>query len=304
MKRYFLATNDVESTSIKYNKQRNITAEKVLKEGMPILLDIYKTFGIKATFFFTGEIAEKYPDIVRMILPEGHEVACHGYSHEDNDAFDKLGFHAQVEQLSRAKNILEEIAGVKVSSFRSPALRVNEFTPQALIKSGFTIDSSIASQRADSIFSFGTLKKLRWIKAPRKPYFTSAVNLAQRGNSSIFEIPISALLVPYIGTAMRISPGLVNHIRQMLDKEAGLTGKPINFLIHPNEFIIESDIDEIANRSKNPITHLFAEKIGHALKMRNLGEPAKELYRKQLTFFKEHDYSFLTLSQYKEEIYP
>jgi len=303
MKRYFLATNDVESTSIKFNKQRDITAGKVLKEGMPLLLELYNHLDIKATFFFTGEIAEKHPEIVKMILPDGHEVACHGYSHEDMYAFDKLGYHDQVEHLSKAKRILEDIAGVQVCSFRSPALRVNEFTPKALVKSGFTIDSSISSQRADSMFSFGALAKLSWIFAPRKPYYTSLSNLATKGDSSIFEIPISALMIPYIGTTMRTNPGLLKYVRQVLDREAAFTGKPVNFLIHPNELIIETDTDEIARRSKNLIKHLFAEKIRHKLKLRHLGPEAAELYKEHLGYFKDRNYKFCTLSQYKDEIY-
>jgi len=302
MKRYFLATNDVESTSIRYNKQRDITAEKVLKEGMPLLLELYKKLEIKSTFFFTGEIAEKYPEIVKMIIPEGHEVACHGYSHEDEFAFDKLGFHEQVSHLKQAKTILEEISGTNVISFRAPALRVNEFTPKALETAGFKIDSSIAPQRADSFLSFGALKKLNRLFSPRMPYFTSTNNLAVRRNSSIFEIPVSAFIFPYIGTFMRINPALTNMLRYLLDKESTFTGKPVNFLIHPNECITEEDDDTVARRSTNDIQYLLAEKLRTKLKLRNLGPEAVDLYEEQLQFFKDKGYTFCTLAQYKNEI--
>lgn len=303
MKRYFLATNDVESTSIRYNKQRIQTAEKVLKDGMPALLELYRNLQIKATFFFTGEIAEKYPEIVRLVLPEGHEVACHGFSHEDADAFDLMGYHAQIEHLRKAKRILEDIAGEKVVSFRAPALRVNEFTPRALQDSGFEIDSSIASQRADSFFSFGAFKKLNRLTSPRRPYFTAINDLARRGESNILEIPISALAIPYIGTFMRINPTLTGLLRKLLCREAMLTGKPVNFLIHPNECIVEDDPDITIRRSKNPLQYLLAEKLRIVLKKKNLGTAALEIYSKELEYFREKSFGFVTLQQYKTENY-
>jgi peptidoglycan-N-acetylglucosamine deacetylase len=301
MQRYFLATNDVESTSIRFNKQRDISAEKVLREGMPRLLDLYNELGVTSTFFFTGEIAEKFPEIVRMVLPGGHEVACHGFSHADADAFDKLGYHAQLTQLHKAKSILEDISGTQVVSFRAPALRVNEFTPKALEAAGFLIDSSISSQRADSFLSFGAWKKLNRLMAPRMPYHTAINNLTRRGNSSILEIPVSALLIPYIGTFLRISPVLTKTLRAVLHKEVMRTGKPVNFLIHPNECIREDDEDTVARRSSNPVKYLLAERLRTWLKLKNLGPEALNMYREHLLYFKERNYSFCTLAQYKNE---
>ncbi|MFO7659660.1 MAG: polysaccharide deacetylase family protein [Candidatus Cloacimonadaceae bacterium] len=301
MKRYFLATNDVESTSIKYNKQRDITAAKVLSEGIPKLLELYKSLDVKSTFFFTGEITSKYPEIVRMVLPDGHEVACHGYSHEDEFAFDRLSYHEQVKQLTKAKALLEDISGTEVISFRAPALRVNEFTPKALEDTGFEIDSSISSQRADGILSFGALRKLNRLIAPRIPYFTGRHCLAQKGNSQIYEIPISAMVFPYIGTFMRIYPILTKMLREFLHLESSGTGKPVNFLIHPNECILEDDEDTVARRSDNPVKYLLAEKFRTYLKQKNLGEKTLQLYKEQLEYFQAKGYSFCTLAQYKKE---
>ena len=42
------------------------TGEKVLREGMPELLDIYDNYNIKSTFFYTYYIANKFPDIVKI----------------------------------------------------------------------------------------------------------------------------------------------------------------------------------------------------------------------------------------------
>ena len=178
----FFFTNDVETTSLKNHCLSDKAGEKVLKEGMPALLELYKKYNIKSTFFFTGYIAQKFPDVVKMILPYGHEVGCHGLTHDSEKAFDVLNKDEQIDHLKRAKEILEKISGVEVISFRAPALRVNQYTPQALIENGFRIDSSVAPQRGDFLLSFGSAKKLNWLFAPRNPYFTRDNNLAKKGN--------------------------------------------------------------------------------------------------------------------------
>ena len=52
MSKYCLLTNDVETTSIWFNSLRDETGLKVLKEGMPVLLDLYEKYEIKTTFFY------------------------------------------------------------------------------------------------------------------------------------------------------------------------------------------------------------------------------------------------------------
>ncbi len=154
-----LLINDVETTSIWNHCLSDKTGERVLKEGMPALLELYARYDVKSTFFFTGYIAKKFPEIVRMLLPYHHEVACHGMIHEVDKAFDILSFEEQITLLKRSKGILEDISGQEVISFRAPALRVNHDTPKALQAAGFKIDSSIAPQRADMFFRLVSNKK-------------------------------------------------------------------------------------------------------------------------------------------------
>jgi len=248
MNRSFLLTNDVETTSIWFNKLRDETGKKVMEEGLPLLLDIYEKYGIKSTFFFTGYIAKRFPGVVKMILPYGHEVGSHGLSHKKEDAFDVLSYEKQVYHLSESKKILEDISGQEVISFRSPALRINKYTAKALSKSGYKIDSSIASQRFDMFLSFGGLKKLKWLFAPRVPYRTSPDDLFKKGNGEIVEVPLSATFLPYVGTTMRIFPSISKIQRGILNFENKINNKPIVFDIHPNEFIDETS--SLMNRMK------------------------------------------------------
>ena len=295
-------TNDVETTSIVNGGLRAETGIKVWKEGMPRLLDMYARNDIKATFFFIADFARDYPEIVRMVQPAGHEVALHGLTHDHRQAFDSMPLEKQVEHLSLGKKILEDIAGEEVVSFRSPALRVNEDTPRALWETGFRFDSSVAPQRIDMFMSLGSKKKMAWLKAPRTPYHVSQHNLARQGDSPIIEVPVSSFAFPYIGTFMRISPGLTKIIRQLLYWETKNTEKPVNFLIHPNELITEEDLHlKTEKRASNYIAYLLSDVLRRQLKQRNLGIPAAQLYEKEIAFWKKRGYEFVRVREVKSE---
>lgn len=296
---YALWTNDVEDHSIWFNTLRYETGELVLKEGMPLLLEIYRKFNVKSTFFFTGYMAEHFPEVVRMIVADGHEVASHGYSHEVDQAFDVLPYAKQVEHLKRSKALLEDVSGQRVISFRAPALRVNADTPRALAETGFLIDSSVASQRFDMFLSFGGLKKLRWLTAPRLPYRTQADNLFKKGNGPLVEVPLTALLFPYVGTTMRVFPAITRLQRRFLHTESSRTHKPIVFDIHPNEFLNEETGErKIERRAKNPVSYLLADVLRGKLKVKNLGKAAIPLYENEISFYRKRGYAFTTVRQY------
>lgn len=299
MAKYALWTNDVETTSIWFNTLRDETGFKVWKEGMPVLLDIYQKYGIKSTFFFTGYIARLYPDIVRMIQCYGHEVGSHSYSHKKEDGLDVLPYKAQLHQLQTSKKILEDISGEEVISFRSPALRLSKDSARALIESGYRIDSSVASQRFDMFLSFGGIKKLNWLTAPRLPYRVDENNIFKKGSSPLVEVPLSATLFPYVSTTMRVFPLITNIQRQLLHTETSWNEKPIVFDIHPNEFIDESNEERtIERRSRNPVSYFLQDVIRSKLKVKNLGPAAAPLYEREISYYAQRAYTFLTLKDY------
>lgn len=290
-----MITNDVETTSILNHKLRDKTGEYVLNQGLPRLLDLYDKYGVKATFFYTGHIAKLYPDVVRMAHERGHEVGSHGLTHEVSKAFDVLSPEEQLSHLKQSKQILEDIIGEEVVSFRAPAARVDKKFPLIMQEAGFKVDSSVSSQRLDMMFSFGALKKLHWLTAPRKAYFTRTDNIFRRGDSEVLEAPISAMGFPYIGTFMRIAPGVNRLTRRMLFWETLCNGRQFVFLTHPNEFIDEDqETTEIARRGSNYISYLLGDVIRHKLKVKNLGEKALPIYERELSFFKDKKFQFLT----------
>lgn len=299
MKKYCLLSNDVETTSIWHNTLRDETGYKVLKEGMPLLLDLYEKYNIQSTFFFTGYIAKLYPEIVKMIIPYGHEVASHGLSHKKEDGFDIMPLKKQIDHLNESKKILEDISGSEVISFRAPALRVNNDTAIALAECNYKIDSSVASQRFDMFMSFGGIKKLNWLVAPRLPYKTSKTSLFKKGDGEIIEIPLSASLVPYLSTTMRIFPTLTTIQRIIMAYESSKTGKPIVFDTHPNEFIDESyEERQIHKRSKNILAAFLQDTVRSKLKVKNLGAEGLKIYEREIKYFDEHKFNFCTIKEY------
>lgn len=294
-----LFTVDVETHSIWHNCLRDETGEKVLKEGMPILLEIFEKYGVRTTFFFTGYIAQKFPEVVKMTLPYGHEVGCHGLNHKPDEAFDLLGFREQCYHLRKAKSILEDISGSAVISFRSPALRVNGHTAGALIQTGFRIDSSLAAQRCDGLFSFGGMKKTRWLTMPRLPYLTKDDDLYQKGKGPIIEVPISAAAIPYIGTTLRIMPAITRAMRALLHMESKMTNKPVVFDIHPNEFLNEKNGSrKIARRTDSFFSYLLRDLIRSKLKVLNLGKAAVPLFEGEIRYFSKQNCQFLPIVDY------
>ncbi|WP_248925656.1 polysaccharide deacetylase family protein [Paenibacillus hamazuiensis] len=110
---------------------------------MDTLLEICRKTDCKATFFVLGYIGEHYPDVVKAILREGHEVASHGYAHQ-------LAYKQTYEQfkadVKKSVDILEHITGVKVIGYRAPSWSIVESNLhylQALEELGLKYDASI-----------------------------------------------------------------------------------------------------------------------------------------------------------------
>jgi peptidoglycan/xylan/chitin deacetylase (PgdA/CDA1 family) len=294
---HFLMTVDVESFSIPLNRCDRGMAEEVAKLGLPRLLDLFSKYDVSSTFYFTGEFTSLFPDAIDLVQDNGHEIGCHGYFHDPERSFDILSYDEQVKDLQRAKDLIESVAG-SIESFRAPALRINTDTVRALEATKFRSDSSICPQRFDGPFTFGSKKKLKWLIAPRKPYMISYDSIVKHGASNILEIPISAAIVPFIGTTMRVSPVLTKLVRKYLYFESKRTNKPIVFLFHPNECVNVGKIVLATRRTKNPIEYLFGDIIRQKLKLKNLGLASLKLLDEVLSSAAGCGFEFICAHEY------
>jgi peptidoglycan/xylan/chitin deacetylase (PgdA/CDA1 family) len=290
---YFLMTVDVESFSIPLNTCDQGTAHQVHEVGLPRLINLLSKYDMEATFYFTGEIASLLPQTIDLVKDHGHEIGCHGYHHDVDTALDNLSYDEQLKEITDAKKVIESVSGT-IESFRAPALRINEDTIKVLVDTHFKTDSSVCPQRFDGPLTFGSKRKLKWLIAPRKPYFLD-------NGSSILEIPISAFIFPYIGTTMRVSRGITQILEKMLFYESMKTGKPVVFLFHPNECLDLQGKIVATRRSDNPVMHLFADRLRQRLKLSNLGVKAIERMDTILHNAKETGFEFVTASEFRRK---
>lgn len=139
-------TIDVEDgINIAMRDHFNVSMEPTgrVLSNMQTILGIFEKNDVKATFFILGEVAKKFPGLVRKIDAMGHEIGIHGYHH---DQIFKLKPEEFKEGLVRTKKIIENTIGKPVYGFRAPAFSINPDTAWSLpviAECGFIYDSSI-----------------------------------------------------------------------------------------------------------------------------------------------------------------
>ena len=139
------------------------------------ILDMLAGRSVKATFFTLGWVADRYPQVVRRIVAEGHELASHGYGHERASDLTEAAFTADV---TRAKKLLEDIAGAPVLGYRAPSFSIgtgNLWAFDVLARTGHRYSSSIYPIQHDH---YGM---------PDSPRF------AYKLGSGLLEIPVTTL---------------------------------------------------------------------------------------------------------------
>jgi peptidoglycan-N-acetylglucosamine deacetylase len=90
----------------------------------PLLLELLKRHGAKATFFLVGSNAEKYPELIQRIHDEGHLIGTHNYVHKTNWL---MGPAAVKKQIEKTNKIIYDVTGVDSHYYRPPWGIVNLF---------------------------------------------------------------------------------------------------------------------------------------------------------------------------------
>ena len=105
----------------------------------PRILDLLRRRRMRATWCVPGHTALAYPDLVRRIRDEGHELVHHGWVHENPASFDAAGERGVLE---RGLDALDKVAGVRPRGYRSPAWDLSPRSVDLLLEYGFEYDSS------------------------------------------------------------------------------------------------------------------------------------------------------------------
>jgi polysaccharide deacetylase family protein (PEP-CTERM system associated) len=155
--------------------------------GMGKILSVLDRHDVKATFFFLGWIADRYPEAVADVARRGHEVAIHGYAH-------RLVYHQRPDEftkdLERALAAVRKAYAGPILGYRAPTFSIRADTLWALeiIKDfGFRYDSSIIP---------GQRKRDGTAEAQDLPYEIAA---------GLLEFPISTVQI--FGRRLRVAGG-------------------------------------------------------------------------------------------------
>ena len=187
------------------------------------VLELLDEYNVRATFFIVGEIAEKFPEVVEMLMDKGHEVAFHGWSHLPLWELSPNVFRNEV---MRFKGLVPGCVG-----FRAPSFSLNNDTKWALrvlSEEGFCYDSSV----------FPAWTPLYGVyEAPRKPYYPSLSDLSKEGNENygIVEFPLAVL--SFLGIRLPVAGGFwlrfvgVNLIREGIER-MNKRGLPAVLYVH------------------------------------------------------------------------
>ena len=153
------------------------TRECRVERNINRILEMLALNDTKATFFTLGWIAERYPQLIRKIVQEGHELASHGYGHERASDQSEEAFYSDIHL---AKIVLEDLSDGEVNGYRAPSFSIgtgNLWAFDCLLRAGYRYSSSIYPIRHDH---YGM---------PDSPRFAHEVR------PGLMEIPITTLRV-------------------------------------------------------------------------------------------------------------
>jgi polysaccharide deacetylase family protein (PEP-CTERM system associated) len=111
------------------------------------LLGLLAEHNVKATFFVLGKVAEQYPDLIRSIAAQGHELGVHGYAHRMVHRLTRDEFAAEIDQ---TLDVLRPLAHGPIIGHRAPYFSINGrslWALDVLTEQGFRYDSSFFPTR-------------------------------------------------------------------------------------------------------------------------------------------------------------
>jgi len=176
-------------------------------------------YSAKSTCFVLGEFAERHPDAVLSLAKAGHEIACHGFTHDLIYEMNRENFR---EFLKKSLGVIGDLVGKTPIGFRAPSWSVDERTPwfcEELERQGIKYDSSIFPIKTNL-------------------YGSTASPLVSYKEGNILRIPVTVLSlgpvrIPFAsGAFFRLAPlALIT----AGFKRAAKAGQSVMAVIHPRE---------------------------------------------------------------------
>jgi len=98
------------------------------------IIEALSNEGAVATFFVVGKQAERYPELVRALVRNGHEVANHSYSHVN---LNTVSSRVVLEELNRTQDFLQSTTGCNTKLFRPPGGHYSRRVLDVATKAGY-----------------------------------------------------------------------------------------------------------------------------------------------------------------------
>ena len=141
-------TFDIDTDSILHLEHRENAPTKVStmswlkydEVAIPRILEMYRRCEIKQTFFYPAWCMERYPHLVEMILEGGHEIAAHGYLHENPN---NLSAEDELYWFERQIAVVEKMTGQKPRGWRAPLYNFSKHSLDFLVDHGLKYDTSL-----------------------------------------------------------------------------------------------------------------------------------------------------------------
>lgn len=166
--------------------------------AMPRLLRLLSEHELPSTFYTPGHTAETYPDLVRRIADEGHELALHGYCHEPVSTLTR---GEERDVMHRSADLLEHLTERRPVGNRTPSWDFTEHTVDLALELGLRYDSSLMGH---DYLPYPARTGDRW--PADGPYHFGRT-------TELLEIPVSWTLddypaLEYVRTPQMVMPGL------------------------------------------------------------------------------------------------
>lgn len=212
-----------------------------LPRAMDTLLELLDRHGVKGTFYWLGPPAVEHPELLRRTAEAGHEIGCHGWSHDLIYTMTPERFR---EETRRAVDAITAVTGAPVTTYRAAYFSITRqslWALDVLAELGFRCDSSIFPVRN---WRYGI------------PDWEPRTSVVQTQAGPITEVPITTRRVlgrnlPASGGAyLRIYPYAVTRANF---RAAQAEGRPVVFYIHPWE--LDPDHPRVPFPWKPRLTH-------------------------------------------------
>lgn len=188
------------------------------------VLSLLRKADVRVTMFVLGKFAATFPEIVREMRADGHEIASHGYGHVEIFKQSREEF---VNDVYCSKDLLEQILGERIRGYRAPDFSIVRHTLwafEALVEAGFEYDSSIFP--------------IRHARYGIPDWPTAPVQVRLPGGKRLIEFPIAT--VRYLGKNWPVGGGgyyrlLPGSLSRYVAHHV-MVSHPFVFYCHPYEF--------------------------------------------------------------------